>query len=808
MNKKKVVTKAIAIMMTVGASTITLAGNVLWVDKKTGYDDTGRGTTEATAFRTIQAAVEAASSGDEIRVKPGVYDEGMANYNGWNNRVLISGKVLKIVSTGGKDVTHITGSGSIRCVCFYDAAGSVVEGFTIRDGAATYVSSGDAVNGSGGGILGITASKVYAPEQACVVDCVVSNCVSVRGTFRGATAVRCWITENQASNSGGAGRIADFVNCLVTRNTGASGCIYEGCKVVNCTVVDNYPHVVTTISLYNSVVQNNSDGSNGEKNVQNCSLNHCVTRIEGYAANFTADPIASITNASPLQFVAPLYDDFRVLKGSAAETAGDAALIASAGVTVPTGVNLYLDLHGNAIPSSGSIAAGCIQTVVEPQGGAIRFDSAQTVLTRGKTPYGKYMYAFAETWPTQFTAQAVNKGNPAIFCFVVNGNYVFPTMDDTIHIVPPAAAGVVYTNSVEAARATYYVDPEKGSDSTSNGANAGTPYQTLQAAVTACGSSFGRVVRAAAGDYKTGGSEQGSLNNRVFFRGNGIRVIGAGADKSVIWGAPDPSTGGMGLGGTRCVYSLADRACIQGFTLRDGYANGSTSGDSGHQRGGGVYNNASAFLTTLHVTDCVITNCWAYRGGAGYSGAYERCHIVDCYGNNGVMRYGTLVSCVVDNIAASELSSSGNNNQFGLAYNTTFVGRNTDEYVVNRNAGTTFTNCIVMTTKELLTGTVAAGSLAWNVPTFTVPSGITLTNPKLVDVTGGDYRPTIILSKRHLPPTVSPAIGAGVWFDLPSFSVTDFNGEPLNLISGKPTIGAYQWPFVTKEVLGMIIKIQ
>ena len=790
MNKKKVVTKAIAVMMTVGASTITLAGNVLWVDKKTGYDDTGRGTTEATAFRTIQAAVEAASSGDEIRVKPGVYDEGMANYNGWNNRVLISGKAVKIAATSSdKDATHITGSGSVRCICFHNATGSVVEGFTIRDGSAA--GSGE-LNSSGGAAV----STTYAKASGCVVDCVVSNCVGVRGgAFRGVTAVRCWITENSASNSGGAGRKTDFVNCLITRNTGAHSCIYEDSKVVNCSVVDNGRNV-DTATLYNSVILNNSDGSTGEKNVSGCSIDHCVTRTD-------AD------STSPLEFSAPLYDDFRVLKGSDAETAGDASLIASASVSVPTGVNLYFDLHGNAIPASGSIAAGCIQTVVEPQGGAILFDSAQTVLTRGKAPYGKYMYAFAETWPTQFTAQAVNKGNPAIFCFVVNGNYVFPTMDDTIHIVPPAVAGVVYTNSVEAARATYYVDPENGSDSTSNGANAGTPYQSLQAAVTACGSSFGRVVRAAAGDYKTGGEEQGGLNNRVWFRGNGIRVIGAGADKSTIWGAPDPSTGGMGVGGTRCVYSVATRACIQGFTLRDGYANGSSSGDNGHQRGGGVYNTASAFSTTLHVTDCVITNCWAYRGGAGYSGAYERCHIVDCYGNAGVMRYGTLVSCVVDNIAASELSSSGNNNQFGLAYNTTFIGRNTDEYVVCRNAGTTFTNCIVMTTKELLTGTVAAGSLAWNVPTFTVSSGITLTDPKLVDVASGDYLPLNIISRRHLPPTVtvSPALGAGVWFDLPGFNVTDFNGAPLNLINGHPAAGAYQWPFVAKEVLGTIISI-
>ena len=801
--------KTIAALLGIGLAAGATAGNVWWVDCKNGADGDGRGTTEATAFRTIQAAVNAAGygTGDEIRVKPGVYDDGGDSYNGWNNRILINGKVLKIVSTGGKDVTHITGSGTRRCICFCDAAGSVVEGFTIRDGAATYP-TGDALNGRGGGIVGITVGNKYSTAQGCVVDCVISNCVGVRGgAFAGATAVRCWITENSASNSGAAGRITDFVNCLVTRNTGAAACIYESSKIVNCTVVDNERMAQSTLSLYNSVIHNNSNGTTDEYNVRYCSLDHCVTRIDGYYPYFSAEPVASVTNSSPLQFIAPLYDDFRVLKGSDAETAGDASLIDAADLTVPAGVDLHKDLFGNAIPATGTIAAGCIQTVVEPQGGAILFSGRRDILTRGKMTYGKELYAFAETWPTQFVVQAVNKGDPAICCFLLNGAYVFPTMDDTVNIVPPAAPGVVYTNSVEAARATYYVDPVKGSDDTANGQNAETPYKTLQAVVTACGSAFGRVVRAAAGDYREGGEVQGGITNRVWFRGNGIRVIGAGAGKSVIWGAPDPSTGGMGRGATRCVYSVANRSCIQGFTLRDGYADGSTSGDNTYQRGGGVCYDSSTYSTRIHVTDCIITNCWARRGGAGYSGAYERCRITDCHSDVGVMRYATIVSCVVENLHGSEMQDIGNRNSFGLAYCTTFAGRNTDEYVVTKGNGTTFTNCIVMTTKELQSGTAAAGSIAWDVPTFTATDGFTFVDPKLADVAKGDYRPTYY-DRRKQPDVVSPALGGGVWFDLSEINVTDFEGRPLNLAGGRPTVGAYQWPLVTEEVAGIYISFR
>lgn len=776
------------------AAMISLAaladGRVLWVDKAKGWDGAGRGS-ESSPYRTIQAAVNAAASGDTIKVKPGVYDEGFGSYNVWNNRVLISGKVLRIVSTGGKDVTHITGSGTMRCVCFHGAEGSVVEGFTIRDGVADYVSDNDAVNGSGGGAVGLTADKQYSKAQACVVDCVVSNCVGVRGgAFRSVTAVRCWITENTASNSGAAGRKTDFVNCLVSRNFGPHSCIFDDSKVVNCTVVDNERCARETTSLYNSVVLNNSHDGTNDDNVW-----AVVTSV------------SSITNASPFQFIAPLYDDFRVLKWSDTETAGDASLIDSVGVTVPAGVDLHKDLFANSIPASGTIAAGCIQTVVEPQGGAMLFKRGRLYRTLGKMAYGKDLYAFAETYPTQFVVQAVNKGNPAIFSFEVNGADVFPTMDDTICITPPASSGVVCTNDVRNPVTRYYVDPNNGSDAAA-GTSAATALKTFQQVNEKVKNSpyTWFVIHAAAGDYREGAVAGDGYAKRACIRGN-MRVIGAGADKSVIWGAPDSSTGGMGENGMRCVYSFATSGCIQGFTIRDGYADGSTSGDTAAQRGGGVYvDSSSAYKTSTRILDCVITNCWAYRGGAGYSGSYERCHITDCHGDGGVVRYAYLVSCIVDNLHGSEMANNGNNNQFGRAFNTTFIGRNTSEYVVSRASGTTFTNCIVMTTQELLSGTVGAGSIAWDTPAFTVASGFTLTDPKLADVAGADYRP--VYNDRHKVGQAddwSPALGAGVWFDMPGFNVTDFDGKPLNLIAGKPTVGAYQWPFVKVEKPGFRI---
>jgi hypothetical protein len=164
------------------------------------------------------------------------------------------------------------------------------------------------------------------------------------------------------------------------------------------------------------------------------------------------------------------------------------------------------------------------------------------------------------------------------------------------------------------------------------------------------------------------------------------------------------------------------------------------------------------------------------------------------------MRYAQLLSCVVDNLPGSEMTSLGANNVYGRAYNTTFIGRNTSEYVINKNSDAV-TNCIVMTSKELAL-TKVAGTFAWNVPTCS--STVTKADPKLVAVAGGDYRPMHYYRRKRLY-EVSPVFGAGVWYNLPEINMTDFEGRPLNLITGKPTVGAYQWPHPIYEVPGTII---
>ena len=82
-------------------------GDSVWVDRESGIDGEGRGG-ESTPFASIQAAVEAASDGDTVYVRPGIYDNGFkVDAHGNTNRVMVSDKKLRIVATGTRAETHI-----------------------------------------------------------------------------------------------------------------------------------------------------------------------------------------------------------------------------------------------------------------------------------------------------------------------------------------------------------------------------------------------------------------------------------------------------------------------------------------------------------------------------------------------------------------------------------------------------------------------------------------------------------------------------------------------------------------------------
>ena len=159
-------------------------------------------TSWATAANTIQAAVDAAGSGDTILVTNGIYNTGGRVVSGsLSNRLVIS-KAVTVRSVNGPDVTFIEGyacptgtvgygDNAVRCV--YMVNNAVLAGFTLTNGhtLATGTSAND--QNCGGGLYAAYAS----PPNAVVSNCIITGCSAYKngGAVDGGKVMACvpWI---------------------------------------------------------------------------------------------------------------------------------------------------------------------------------------------------------------------------------------------------------------------------------------------------------------------------------------------------------------------------------------------------------------------------------------------------------------------------------------------------------------------------------------------------------------------------------------------------------------------------------------
>jgi len=190
-------------------------------------------------YQTIQAALNASSSGDEIIVAPGLYTP-----SGSPQVAYIYNTDVWLHSSDGPETTIIDGLSTKRCI-YISNVNPHIEGFTIQNGAP--------FNGNGGGIYNSNASPT------------ISNCVFINNksgsdgylgsyTYGGGaiynqygsnpSIVDCVFRANQASGNGGAIFNVDssspsIANCLFETNlaekggaicnTSSSSCILSGC---------------------------------------------------------------------------------------------------------------------------------------------------------------------------------------------------------------------------------------------------------------------------------------------------------------------------------------------------------------------------------------------------------------------------------------------------------------------------------------------------------------------------------------------------------------------------------------------------
>jgi len=189
-------------------------------------------------FGAIQSAIDAATSGDTVLVRPGTYVE---NIN-------FMGKAITLQSTSGRETTTINGNAAGSVVTFNsgEGQGSVLDGFTITNGYA----------GQGGGVY------IYT-SQPTIKNCRISYNRSDSGG--GGIAIGNWSTNpifdnciiegNTASYGGGVymwyASHPRFNNCEIKGNSATS--YGGGLYAVNCCVPN----------LTRCVISDNTAGSNG-----------------------------------------------------------------------------------------------------------------------------------------------------------------------------------------------------------------------------------------------------------------------------------------------------------------------------------------------------------------------------------------------------------------------------------------------------------------------------------------------------------------------------------------------------------------
>ena len=115
------------------------------------------------AFASVQAAIDAAAPGDTVTVGPGTYRE----------HIDFEGKAITVVSAQGPASTVIDGGSTGRVVTFAhgEGRGSVLQGFTIRNGLTT---SGDGGYGGAGIGTGLAGSGTGSGRSLIRVTASVS----------------------------------------------------------------------------------------------------------------------------------------------------------------------------------------------------------------------------------------------------------------------------------------------------------------------------------------------------------------------------------------------------------------------------------------------------------------------------------------------------------------------------------------------------------------------------------------------------------------------------------------------------------
>ena len=820
-------------------------------------------------YFSVQEAVDAASEGDTVFIKNGVHDVG-GSLDGFktsmSNRVYVTksltlvgeskeGAIIKgaHATEGVDDMGLGCGANAVRCLGI-NADNVVVSNLTLTGGATHNTSSGnDEPENNGGGVYAVNGKKGIV-----IVDCIISNNVARRaGAVRygadGASShgncllVRTWVHGNKAIEQypDVRGCLAAF--CLFTGHYSSSPLTYAA-TFVNCTFADGYcfnRSGSANVIGYNCLFAETWWKDSGAAQWYNCAFN------KGSADTTSTTNGACVFNPGYDLFMAPPLVDYRLHEDATAVIGkGDATFLDQ----IPEAYR-NLDFYGHAVDTT-SVSLGCAQEVVTPTGGTITFtgqggmsstDSADRKSGfASTTDYGFYFFngvclvssknlGYIRTMeghtivtvthdPSGARLVAAQKG---LHSFAASGAdtmrryanadgafvFVAPTVGKTLTLKPAFNAAV------------FTVDRESTAETPDGTEDA--PYASLQAALKAVPSGAFATVYVKAGVYDNETMTQtkrfGNVGSTAYTHAAravvpaGVSVIGAGADKTFIVGAEDPSAEaankGCGPNAVRCV-ALAKGSRLTGFTLTGGRTDVGTSSVNNDDdfHGGGVLAEYGTEAELAVVTDCVISNCVARRGGGGFFGVYNRVQFLEnsiiqsgngpaARGNGGVSC--RLVNCLIDRNKgwATLYDAAALNCTFGADNSETNGNKDGSWLVVS---GKEISNCLILGSK-----TASGSSLV-----FTNCVLSTKTAANLAKV--ADNKPTVDAScittdDLSVDDSFAPVIGANAavdaagaaFYDAAKWGDKDVYGNPRVMNGNRLDVGAVEadWrPIYTKKI--------
>lgn len=793
--------------------------------------------TEAAPYASIQRAINAVGKDKfaTIRVKAGIYDnETGLSANNLLNRVFSNGRKVRLVSVDGRGKAVLLGApdpsvaleawpfgcgaGAMRCA--FLQADCAIQGFALTRG---YSNTNADNTGRRGGALWLSAG-------AAALDCVITNNVGWQGVaINGAEssqaptafALRCYIADNypitdaaktKTGGTGGIVRATTVGSSIFYNNHGANFGAYERQYSFQTTLVSDAAgsdsgNLLNGVWCVNAVVLAQTGNLNGP------ILFGGVYQTGNGKIN--VDSSSSFVNADPL-LADPAYGDFRLGATSPARTCG---VTAHDDFTDSTTAAYYMfgatDFFGNVFRLfDGKPVCGAVDLY------------APTVVLNGKTT------VLGASWPERtFTYTSVGDDPHPWIGLEVTQNGVITTNETKsfTYTVPDSLDNPYALTIRDLYDSNWYVSDADGDDA--NAGSSAAPKKTLKGALQYA--IAGDTVHVAAGTYATEtmtqtkhfgniGSAAYTHKARAVVPAN-VQVIGAGADKTFIVGAEDPSAEaankGCGPNAVRCV-ALAKGSRLTGFTLTGGRTDVGTSlvNNDDDFHGGGVLAEYGTEAELAVVTDCVISNCVARRGGGGFFGVYNRVQFLEnsiiqsgngpaARGNGGVSC--RLVNCLIDRNKgwATLYDAAALNCTFGADNSETNGNKDGSWLVVS---GKEISNCLILGSK-----TASGSSLVF---TNCVLSTETAANLAKV----ADNKPTvdassIVSDDLSVDGSLAPVIGAnaavdaadGDAYDAEKWGGLDVYGNPRRVNGRRLDVGAVEadWKATYTKAIGRRFKV-